>query len=95
MHVLLYCYPLRSLTFPAVAKELSILRTNFQFPVDGSPGSVLTAILSKVLLPRDHLEICGQQDFESALEADISRSAAHESCMLYVPILSSYEIYGL
>ena len=47
------------------------------FPVDFSPCLVLSAIVSRLFVSHDHLQICGRQDIASALVAEDSRWATN------------------
>jgi hypothetical protein len=58
------------------------------FPVDFSPCLELSAIVSRLFVSRDHLQICCRQDIASAPVAEDSRWAKNSLDLITV-ILSS------
>jgi hypothetical protein len=68
------------------SSDLFVLLTHYNFPVDISRCSMLSAIVSQIFPCLDNLEMCGLHDIVSALETDDTRWATHS--FITVKILS-------
>jgi hypothetical protein len=71
------------------------VRRVFLLPVDFSSRPTLPATVSQLLALYDHLQICGRQNFASALETDENRSGADQGATQNVPNFFTYEIQAM
>jgi hypothetical protein len=89
-----YCCPIPFPRSSRYTPEAHIAGPLYVFPVDISPSSVPSAIVSQMTLHRD-LFVALRHDFASALETDDYRSAPDRGCMLDVRVTSVKESYDV
>jgi hypothetical protein len=73
-------------------KNSSYRGGTYQFPVDSSWCSVLSAIMSQLFSLHSYLKICGQQDLSSALKTDNYHLVPLEGCTGCVQTLFCYDV---
>jgi hypothetical protein len=74
---LLYCYSLSKL------RHFSCHGTSFPLPSDTSQCPVLTAIMSQLFPPHDHLEICDFQEFVQRCKAVLVGQYKRTNCTVF------------